>query len=80
MIAFQFVSSNHLDESNQAAFKLEQVDQYLRYYFIDSNKTGAITKNEVIPAVLCTEKYKSDTVSYDDKLLEQFERSGEHMT
>ena len=54
MIAFQFVSSNHLDESNQAAFKLEQVDQYLRYYFIDSNKTGAITKNEVIPAVLCT--------------------------
>ena len=58
MIAFQFVWK---DAEAEAQKRLEKslVDQYIRYFFVDTNKRGGTTTLEVYPAVLCKDKYSS---------------------
>ena len=79
MIAFQFVSTDPKLKTQSIGLDLANVDSYLRYYFIDTDKQGATTTNRVIPAVLCNEKYMP-TEDYETDLIEQFERSADHMT
>ena len=57
MIAFQFVWKDA--EAEKEDLNKAKVDQYLRYFFVDTNKQGNETKITVYPAILCTEKYSN---------------------
>ena len=35
----------------------QELQQYLSYYFVQNDKVGKVTKKDVIPVVLCSEKY-----------------------
>ena len=69
MIAFQFVSIDPNLELKSTGLDLGNVDNYLRYYFIDTNKQGTNITNTVIPAVLCSQKY-TPTEDYEPELIE----------
>ena len=48
------------------------VDKYLSYYFVKNDKVGVATKKDVIPIIICSDKYNQDAEGrvYDEKLLE----------
>ena len=54
MIAFQFVSTDPHLELMPTGLDLENVDHYLRYYFIDTDKKATEVTKTVIPAIFCT--------------------------
>ena len=74
-IAFQFVKIQDETTKTNDKLELDMIDKYLSYYFVKNDKVGVATKKDVIPIIICSDKYNQDAEGrvYDEKLLEQFE-------